>query len=269
MDQQMDHTAYITLFRQLLQGEQGVDNHRLDTLTDAYPYALPLWILKAGQEEQDPEKRAAARNRAALSASSPELATSFFITPQTPPDTTNDAGEKAADNISRYHDDLLPYTFRWWLHKTRLEHAGTYQPYAPARPWNVREKMTPGEELLNQQIRENIFHLQDPEEKLSRKQAEKTITFRVNHKENPAIERFIREEPQISPPRPDAITLENKARKSSEDHAAFVSETLAKIYTEQGLYDKALDTYQKLSLKYPEKSAYFADLIAELKEKLN
>jgi hypothetical protein len=269
MGQQMDHTAYITLFRQLLQGEQSIDSSRLDALADTYPYALPLWVLKAGQEEHDPEKRAAARNRAALSASSAELATNFFIIPQTSPSTTDNTGEKATGNISRYHDDLLPYSFRWWLHKTRLEHAGTYQPYAPTKQPNVPGQMTPEEELLNQQIRENIFHLQDPEEKLSRKRAEKTVTFRVNHKENPAIERFIREEPQISPPRPDAITLENKARKSSEDRAAFVSETLAKIYTEQGLYDKALDTYQKLSLKYPEKSAYFADLIAELKEKLN
>jgi uncharacterized membrane protein YfcA len=32
---------------------------------------------------------------------------------------------------------------------------------------------------------------------------------------------------------------------------------------------KAIDTYKKLSLKYPEKSTYFADQIIELEKKVN
>ncbi len=265
----MEDTTYITLFRQLLRGEQAADSHRLDALAEAYPYALPLWLLKAGQEEQAPEKKAAAMNRAALSASSPTLAENFLTRASILPDTGDKAGKRVTGEVSHYHDELLPYSFRWWLHKTRQEHASTYQPYASVPDQRAYGPAAPEEEWLNQQIRENIFHLQEPEEKLKKNAAEKTITFHIDQKSHPAIERFIREEPQISPPRPDKITLENKARKSSEDHAGFVSETLARIYTEQGLYDKALDTYQKLSLKYPEKSVYFADLIAELKEKLN
>src|SRR5690606_28678637 len=35
-----------------------------------------------------------------------------------------------AEKISLYNDELMPYSFRWWLHKTRLEHADTYQPFA-------------------------------------------------------------------------------------------------------------------------------------------
>src|SRR5690606_13990929 len=36
----------------------------------------------------------------------------------------------ASARVSKYNDDKLPYTFLWWLHKTRREHAATYQPYA-------------------------------------------------------------------------------------------------------------------------------------------
>src|SRR5690606_3906958 len=34
------------------------------------------------------------------------------------------------EDISLYNDELMPYSFRWWLYKTRLEHADTYQPFA-------------------------------------------------------------------------------------------------------------------------------------------
>ena len=42
------------------------------------------------------------------------------------------------------------------------------------------------------------------------------------------------------------------------------TETLARIYLEQGYEDEAKDIYSKLSLRYPEKSVYFASLIEKL-----
>jgi tetratricopeptide (TPR) repeat protein len=45
-----------------------------------------------------------------------------------------------------------------------------------------------------------------------------------------------------------------------------VTETLAMIYFEQKKYDKALDAFKKLSLKYPEKSVYFANRIEEIEK---
>ena len=62
---------------------------------------------------------------------------------------------------------------------------------------------------------------------------------------------------------------ENKAKKSSEDVDEIVTETLARIYTEQMLYPKAINVYKKLMLKFPEKSRYFASQIEELEKRTN
>ena len=46
---------------------------------------------------------------------------------------------------------------------------------------------------------------------------------------------------------------------------ALMTETLAKIYITQNNFDKAVESYNILSLKYPEKSSYFADQINKIK----
>ena len=52
-----------------------------------------------------------------------------------------------------------------------------------------------------------------------------------------------------------------------EQTADFCTETLARIYLEQDYKEEAIDIYSKLSLRYPEKSVYFAALIDEIKQK--
>ena len=59
------------------------------------------------------------------------------------------------------------------------------------------------------------------------------------------------------------------AEDSSEfTDEAYYTETLARIYAEQELYDRANEVYEKLILLYPEKSAYFAALKNDIKKHL-
>ena len=90
-----------------------------------------------------------------------------------------------------------------------------------------------------------------PEKKLSRKEL---------------IDKFIAENPSISKPKAEFYNPISVAQYSITDHGEIVSETLAKIYFKQGYFDKAISIYEKLSLKNPEKSIYFAVQIETIKE---
>ena len=175
------------------------------------------------------------------------------------------AAESETQEVSRYDDDSLPYTFLWWLNKTRKEHAGVYQPFKLDTTQAIQRHAA---DELQQQYYENIFHITSVEE-LDRSTAEPALEFDPKRKEDRIIKKFITEEPHITTPSVDKLDNENKAKRSSEDQDEFVTETLAKVYVDQMLYHKAINTYKKLMLKFPEKSRYFADQIELLERKTN
>lgn len=88
----------------------------------------------------------------------------------------------------------------------------------------------------------------------------------VNEGQQALIDRFIAANPTISKPSAVFFNPSDYARQSSIDNESVVSETLARLYEIQGLYEKAIKTYEKLALYNPEKSRYFAAQIQKINE---
>ena len=86
---------------------------------------------------------------------------------------------------------------------------------------------------------------------------------------NNLLDRFIEDEPKMARPQKKFFSPTSNAKKSLNEDDILVTETLAKIYSNQKNYDKAIKAYQQLSLLNPDKSIIFANQIKRIKEKLN
>ena len=76
------------------------------------------------------------------------------------------------------------------------------------------------------------------------------------------IDRFIETSPKIS--RPSKTNPSEVKIIESKQNSQLATETLAKVYLEQKKYESAIQAYRILSLKYPEKSGFFADQIKRI-----
>lgn len=68
---------------------------------------------------------------------------------------------------------------------------------------------------------------------------------------------------------PIEFSPDNVAQKAIEESDDFVTETFANLLFSQGNLEKAIQSFEKLILKYPEKSIYFAARIEEIKKLKN
>jgi tetratricopeptide (TPR) repeat protein len=97
---------------------------------------------------------------------------------------------------------------------------------------------------------------------------EEQTTSEVNfekQKKNDLIDKFIETSPKIPQVKHDTPIPSIFYEPSKADNSFLMTETLARVYLEQKKYQKAIQAYEILILKYPEKSSFFADRILDIK----
>jgi hypothetical protein len=142
-----------------------------------------------------------------------------------------------------------PDNFSDWLLFLKKNNGQSYQ--------NIEEKVNEKKEknLATKKIK-TAADLEEKNKELSKKEKNKALIDKIIET-NPGLIRN-KEEPKFYAP-------DTKAKESLIENEHLVTETLAKIYALQGSVNKAVRAYEILSLKFPQKSAYFATLIQKLK----
>ncbi|KQO32801.1 hypothetical protein ASF10_20325 [Flavobacterium sp. Leaf82] len=115
--------------------------------------------------------------------------------------------------------------------------------------------------------------IEGPQEAEEVKEVKKTAELKVvvevideeKKKKAEIIDKFIETNPKISPIKQTPITPAVQFDLNSDDNSYLMTETLARVYLEQKKYTKAIQAYEILILKYPEKISFFADRISDIK----
>ena len=89
------------------------------------------------------------------------------------------------------------------------------------------------------------------------------IPVKVIEKKAEIIDKFIEENPKISQLKEEVNFV---VKEKNDDISHLMTETLAKLYTEQRLYTKAIKAYEILQNKHPEKVEDFKAKIQEIKD---
>ena len=165
-----------------------------------------------------------------------------------------------------------------WLHKDFLEPEPETKPNIPEQ---VEQKPTPKTSKTSAQTtaeQKPADVVSPPPEKLSyidwikylaQKNAEPATPKDAKRSKMELIDRFLATQPRIKPRRDATFQPPPEITESIRENASLMTETLARLYVKQKKYTKAIQAYEILMLKYPEKNRYFAARIDEIKHLSN
>ncbi|MDZ4665052.1 MAG: hypothetical protein SGJ15_09270 [Bacteroidota bacterium] len=134
-------------------------------------------------------------------------------------------------------------------------------------PWPVGANFAQWIKYINQKNEGDVDETETSEDRQETKRAS-VQDQQKKAKQKKLIDKIIDNNPTSIKLNKDTkfFVADQKAKESLLENEELVTETLAKIYALQGNVNKAIRAYQILSLKYPNKSAYFASLIEELRK---
>ena len=168
-----------------------------------------------------------------------------------------------------------------------------YQPTAPQVPKSIFEEDIFSEKFIRQGDIESILVYKEeltntipepPKERSTvvlgnkvdsisdwlKNISEKEVNQETDYKDDKVaekfrlIDKFLETNPKIEPSKEYTSNV-NLANEVKTDPAQLMTETLAQVYANQKKYKQAIQAYEILILKNPEKSAYFASQIQNIK----
>ena len=127
----------------------------------------------------------------------------------------------------------------------------------------VFNKVQPGQEPIQ------IDFINSYITNISTKQ-ERKVTKKKSLEQLNIIENFIKQGGKFRPITIKEMSLEEShidlTKESTILHESLLTESLAQVMLKQGKFDRAIDIYRRLQLKFPEKGTYFSTLSEELKK---
>lgn len=251
-------------FNKLLEDPSQVDNHDIRQLNEyrkKYPYFQSLYVVvaKALKEREHPKTEAFIKKAAIYSANRTHLKNlienefDFMPLPAKPKAKPKKATETQAD--------LKPDLTELEATKLRIE--------AMLRGDSPDASNDDDNKAMIDAIQGKV------DAKISKEETEAADKAKKAGKKNQIelIEKFISEDPRMDIQR--ELLNDNEqiqidlAEQRLKEADTFITETMAKLMAQQGKIKRAVDIYQKLSLKFPEKSDYFASQIQKVKSKHN
>ena len=149
-----------------------------------------------------------------------------------------------------------PENFGDWLSYLKKNNGQSYEEISE----QVEQEIAKQDAAKREQLVEEKKEKEEKQEQLaaeSRKLKNKSIIDKIIES-SPGLIRQKEEQQRF-------YTPDIKAKESLLENEHLVTETLAKIYALQGSVNKAIRAYEILSIKYPQKRAYFDGLIQKLK----
>lgn len=226
------------------------DIEMLSSLVDTYPYFTIAQVLLAVGYDLKEDKKLNKQLRLAAAMSPDRNSLRHLLADTKEKKNTCDLPDEFGNDSQQLLDSIVIPEID--LNKSQEE---------LSREMALLEEKRKSLDELKNLIEQRIIELEREKEVADKE--DKTLS------KTEIIDKFIAENPQISRPKQEFYNPMTVAQASVVDKENIISETLATIYLNQGYVEKAISVYQKLSLKNPEKSVYFAELIEKAKNKFN